>query len=161
VPQLDNFELTQEDTSSPEFKVCYYFIRHLVEALKDKETDAHEQVRSMRGTRMTGKPDYMLQIENTWIPLEAKVAVNTEPNINEQVEKYINLTAFKFRNGVQTKTISVKNHGVCLVADQYGIYITKDGEFVDCSATKPRWPRTTLTRRVIRHIRAAVKNLLD
>jgi hypothetical protein len=161
VPQLDNFELTQEDTSSPEFKVCYYFIRHLVEALKDKEIDAHEQVMSMRGTQMTGKPDYMLRIHETWFPLEAKVAVNTEPNIKEQVEKYINLTAFKFRDGVQTKTISVKNHGVCLVADQYGVYLTKDGEFIGCTATEPRWPRTQLSRAQLTDIRKELQKLLN
>jgi hypothetical protein len=161
VPQLDNFELTQEDTSSPEFKVCYYFIRHLVDALKDEQADAHEQVISMRGTQATGRPDYMLRIENTWVPLEAKVSVNTEPNIRGQVSQYINLSGFKFRNGSRMTTISVKSHGVCLVADQYGVYLTKDGKFVDCTATEPRWPRSTLTRSVIRNIRAAVKNLLD
>jgi hypothetical protein len=58
-------------------------------------------------------------------------------------------------------TISVKNHGVCLVADQYGIYLTKDGEFVDCSATKPRWPRTQLSRAQLNDIRKELQKLLN
>jgi len=164
VPPLDNFELTPADTTNPEFKVCYYFVRHLVEALQDPDTSENypflEQVTSMRNGQSTGKPDYMLRIHGVWVPLEAKVAVNTEVRIRDQVQQYINIDAFRRREGRTLITTPMRPHGICLVADQYGIYMTHNGEFIDCAPDQPRWDRRQLTRAEIRDIRNTVTKYL-
>lgn len=160
VPQLDNFELTPSETSNPEAKVCYYFIQHLVEALQDPNQTYFEQVSSMRNGQSTGKPDYMLRMYDTWVPLEAKVAVNTEVRIHDQVKQYIHTDAFRYRDDHKLVTTPMRLHGVCLVADQYGIYLTHNGEFIDCTTNRPRWDRRQLTRKIIQEIRDTVAQYL-
>lgn len=164
VPNIDNFELSPTDTSNPEYKVCYYFINHLVYALQDPDLPDQlqylEQVTSMRNGQSTGKPDYMLRMHDVWVPLEAKVAVNTEVRIRDQVQQYINIDAFHHREGRTRITTPMRPHGVCLVADQYGIYLTHNGEFIDCTPDRPRWDRRQLTRKVIKEIRDTVATYL-
>lgn len=164
VPKIDNFELSPTDTSNPEFKVCYYFVRHLVEALQDPKLPDQlqylEQVSSMRNGQSTGKPDYLLRIHDTWVPLEAKVAVNTEQNILGQVSQYIKLNAFRYRDGKNLVNVPMRPHGVCLLADQYGIYMTHNGEFIECTPYQPRWDRRELKRADILDIRNTVAKYL-
>ena len=164
VPQLDNFALSPTDTSSPEDKVCYYFVKHLVGALQDSDLPDNlqflEQVNSMRKGQATGRPDYMLRMHDTWVPLEAKVAVNTEVRMRDQIQQYINIDAFRYRAGKTLVTTSMRPHGVCLLADQYGVYLTHNGEFIECAPDRPRWDRRQLTRATITDIRTVVARYL-
>ena len=158
VPSLPSLFLTPQDTSSPEQKVCYYFINHLVEAIQDKDTVYQEQVATFRDGQMTGRADYFLKMHDTWIPLEAKVTINAESDFLGQITQYINLSHYTSRTN-QTH-VHVGDHGICLAADQYGVYLTKNAQYVGCSATQPRWERSTLTKNSIKEIRAVVKELL-
>jgi hypothetical protein len=158
VPSLPSLFLTPEETSSPEQKVCYYFVNHLVNAIQDPGETYQEQNATYRNGQMTGRADYFLKMHGTWIPLEAKVTINAERDFAGQLDQYLNLSHFTSR--VDHKHIHVGNHGVCIAADQYGVYLTKNGQFVGCAADAPRWERAKLTKQSIQEIRQAVAALL-
>ena len=158
VPGLPSLFLTPEETSSPEQKVCYYFVNHLAQAIQDSGETYQEQNATYRDGRMTGRADYFLKMHGTWIPLEAKITINAERDFAGQLGQYLNLSHFTSR--VDHKHIHVGNHGVCIAADQYGVYLTKNGQFVGCAADAPRWERAKLTKQSIQEIRQAVAALL-
>ena len=158
VPKLPTLFLAPDETSSPEQKVCHYFVNHLVNALQDDNASFHEQIATFRNGHMTGRADYMLKLHDTWIPLEAKVTINAEADFAGQLSQYLNLSHFTSRQ--DAAHIQMRNHGVCLAADQYGVYLTRHTQFVGCAADAPRWERTKLTERSILEIRQAVADLL-
>lgn len=150
--------LDEVHTTSPEQVIRAYFLDFFVEELLtmqenerhrvDKSDTIYTEVTTYRGSTSTGRADYMLNLFGHWIPFEAKVGIATEKDILTQVKKYTHVDYF-IKNG---QRYEVGQHGYCLLGDQFGIYLCKDGQWVDCSAQQPLWPRTSLNRKSMREI---------
>lgn len=155
--QNQTMYLAPDDTASPEGVIREYFLDFLIAEIQDSDTKFHTEMETVRVGAQTGTADYMVSIHKHWIPFEAKVSVAAERDILGQVRKYTGITSFRRKS----MSIDVGNHGICLIGDQYGIYLCKDGAFVDCDAHTPLWPRTGITKKTPQQIRDRVGKLLQ
>jgi hypothetical protein len=147
-----------EHTASPEQVIRAYFIDFFIEELLTQQDNQRHrvdqtdtiftEVTTYRDKKATGRADYMLNLFGHWIPFEAKVGIATEKDILSQVKQYTHVDYF-IRGG---QKYPVGQHGYCLLGDQYGVYLCKDGQWVDCAADRPLWARTSLNRKTMREI---------
>lgn len=122
-----------------------YFIDYLLNELKDAGTQVLKECACFRGGGHTGFADYFVMISGRWIPVEAKLNVLSELAIDDQLKQYLHLTAIKPTVAPNKGlTLPVASHAFCLVVDTHGIYLTSDGEWVGCTAGKPRIGRRDL-----------------
>ena len=49
---------------------------------------------------------------------------------------------------------------ICLLGDQHGIYLTVNSQFIDCASDRPLWPRTSLSKALLRDIQKRVAQYL-
>lgn len=158
--------IDQDHTASPEQVIRTYFLDFFITELLKKSQDKNavqtddeplfREVTTWRGGKKTGRADYMMQLYGHWIPFEAKVSVATEPDILGQITQYTHIDSFTMLGN----RFNVGQHGYCMLGDQKGIYLCKDGKWVGCSATEPLWPRTSLNRRSMQEIQRYMQNLL-
>ncbi len=158
--------IDQDDTASPEQVIRTYFLDFFISEVLKKSLDKNavrtddellfHEVTTWRSGKKTGRADYMMKLYGHWIPFEAKVSVATEPDILGQIKQYTHIDSFTM-NGIK---YHVGQHGYCLLGDQKGIYLCKDGKWVGCSATVPLWPRTSLNRSSMQEIQAYLQNIL-
>jgi hypothetical protein len=89
--------------------------------------------------------------------------VNSEKDILGQIKKYTESDTFNMSIESSTRKIRqpMPPHRICLLGDQHGIYLTVNSEFVGCTATEPRWPRTQLSRTQLTDIREELQKLLN
>ena len=150
--------IDEAHTTSPEQVIRMHFLNYFVEELittqanerhrVDKSGTILTEVTTYRDNKSTGRADYMLNLYGHWIPFEAKVGIATEKDILAQVKKYTHVDYFI----CDALRYEVGQHGYCLLGDQFGIYLCKDGQWVDCAADRPLWPRTSLNRKTMREI---------
>ena len=102
------------------------------------------------------------------MPFEAKVAVNTEVDIYAQVRQYIDVDHFDYEvisddsgSSPRKQAQRVGKHKLCLIGDQFGIYLARDGAFVNCSPDKPLWARTELSKPIIAEIRETLREMIQ
>lgn len=145
-------------TSSPEQLLRFHFFNYLIKAVADDKSPIVEEAPHWRGKQLTGYSDYLFQVNGTWIPFEAKVNVNSERNILEQIKKYTESEAFNMTTEEEAKPfrVSMPGHRICLLGDQHGIYLTVNSTFVDCAADRPLWPRTSLSKDALANMRQRI-----
>ncbi len=87
----------------------------------------------------TGKPVVFCPSgSNKWIPVEAKLNVLAEQDLRSQLAKYTHLDRFYPTLGSSIGgSYPVDDESCCLVFDQSGMYVTHNGEFINCSIDKP------------------------
>jgi hypothetical protein len=127
-----------------------YFVSDLAESHKNNpDTNlVYRERRLYRNDQWTnGIADYIIQIGNTsskyWLPVEVKIDIADPKNKNilDQVKKYIYCNSFINPHTGDLITIP-QTHGVVLIIDKDGAYLTKDGEFVPgCGIGRPKWIR--------------------
>lgn len=145
-------------TSSPEQLLRFHFFNYLIKAVADDKSPIVEEAPHWRGRQLTGYSDYLFQVNGTWIPFEAKVNVNSERNILEQIKKYTESEAFNMTTEEEAKPfrVSMPGHRICLLGDQHGIYLTVNSTFVDCASDHPLWPRTSLSKDALENMRQRI-----
>lgn len=145
-------------TSSPEQLLRFHFFNYLIKAVADDKSPIVEEAPHWRGRQLTGYSDYLFQVNGTWIPFEAKVNVNSERNILEQIKKYTESEAFNMTTEEEARPfrVSMPGHRICLLGDQHGIYLTVNSTFVDCAADRPLWPRTSLSKDALANMRQRI-----
>jgi hypothetical protein len=150
-------------SSSPEQLLRFHYFNYLIKAIADTNSPILEESPHWQGTIRSGFSDYLFQVNNVWIPFEAKVNVNSEKDILGQIKKYTESDAFNMSIESSTRKIRqpMPQHRICLLGDQHGIYLTVNSEFVGCTATQPRWPRTQLSRAQLNDIRKELQKLLN
>ena len=127
-----------------------YFVSDLAESHKNNpDTNlVYRERRLYRNDQWTnGIADYIIQIGNTsskyWLPVEVKIDLADSKNktILDQVKKYTYCNSFI--NPHTGDSITIPHiHGIVLIIDKDGAYLTKDGEFVPgCGIDKPKWKR--------------------
>jgi hypothetical protein len=157
-----------EDNQRQEETIRAYFLNFLINEIKEDGSCYYEECNTWRNSHRTGRVDYFFKIHGEWVPFEAKVAVNTEPDIYSQIRQYINIDHFDY-NEIRSdgkETTSRKgsqkagNHKVCLIGDQFGIYLTQNASFINCSLDKPLWARTELSKAKITEVKETLKHAL-
>lgn len=140
-----------------------YLLDFLLAEVKDPRTPLLAECRCFRDGAGTGRADYFLKIDGSWVPVEAKLSVLSEKDLSAQLRQYNRVEEFVPTLAPNKGTRYPKNgenveQSVCLVADQAGVYLTRDGEFVDgCSLEEPLWRRGDLDESTPEAIRQRVR----
>ena len=124
-----------------------YLLDYLLSEIKDKGTRLFEECDCHPGNPRPGRADYFVRVANHWIPVEAKVNIRTERDILTQVAQYVHVDSFTPTLGAHrhNRPFEVSRSTVCIIADQSGIYIVKDGQFLHCHPGAPVWKREALS----------------
>lgn len=152
-----HIDISSDYTTSPEGTLRYHFFDYLIDFIKDNGTNFYTESTTYRDNTKAGRADYMVSIHGHWIPFEAKVNINTERNLPQQIEKYTYIDSFVTE---EEGVINSTRHGICLLGDQYGIYLTENSRFINCSPGNPLWPRTSINADTPRLIRDYVAQYL-
>ncbi len=138
------------------------FIDHLLEELKDPGSRIHQEVEARSGGRTSGRADYVVRINGYFVPVEAKLNVQTERDLAGQMRRYLSADAFVAWK--QERTVVLR--GPCsvrgLVIDASGAYVLNTRGYVNCSAENPvvrRGDIASMDRRAIRSRFAQVLQL--
>jgi len=115
-----------------------YLLDYLLSEIKDSRSPIHAECNCYRHNERTGIADYFIRFNNKWIPVEAKLNVLAEQDLPSQLAKYTHLDTFSPTLGPSIgSSYPVGDESCCLVLDQSGMYVTHNGEFINCSRDKP------------------------
>lgn len=147
-----------------EAQIRAYLLDWLLTEIKDSGTPLLKECYVYRA-RQKGRSkisDYFVRIHGRWIPVEAKLNVLAERNVLGQVAEYVSLDHFVPSLGERKGEQFVANGStLCVIADQSGLYIVKDGEFLDCSPGEPIWMRKELDHSTAQAIRDRIEKEID
>ena len=144
-----------------EEQIRTYYADYVLPEIKDPGSAIYEECNCFRGDQRTGRADYFIRLAGRLLPVEAKLNVLAERNIASQVTKYTHIDFFVSAKGTsKDKKIDVGDSPFCLVIDQAGIYLTKDGEFVGYGSDSPICKRENLVRSKLPHLRDKIVKLL-
>lgn len=149
-------------SSSPEQLLRYHFFNYLIKTIADENTPIVEEAPHWQNNKLSGYSDYLFQLNGTWVPFEAKVNVNSERNILEQVKKYTESDTFNMslKDVDKPVRVAMPTHRICLLGDQHGIYLTVNSQFIDCAADRPLWPRTSLSTTMLKDMKQRIASYL-
>ena len=138
-----------------------YFIDYLLDHIKDPRTPVLEECLTTRNGHVTGRVDYFVMVGGRWIPVEAKLNILTESDLLGQVGKYLKVDKFvptvRKRQGAE---FFPEKHGVCVVIDQSGVFLTRDQTFIDCDLPRPWLPREQLESDFAPRLRTTIASLI-
>jgi hypothetical protein len=138
-----------------------YLLDHLFRELKDTGTAVLEECQCYRNSQKTGTVDYFVRICGHWIPVEAKLNILAERDLMSQIAKYVKIDTFVPTKGSsRSKIFQVTDQGICIVADQSGIYVVRNGEFFGCALGDPIWRRESLDHSSAHDIRSWMATIL-
>jgi hypothetical protein len=138
-----------------ETQLRVYLLDYLLDEVKDRRFAVLKECDCFRDGEPSGRSDYMVRVHGTWVPIEAKLNVRTERNLPDQLQKYIWVDMFRPTRGPNRgRVVETSRSGVCLVADQIGLYVTVDGQYHGCSAEVPAWRREALSHATAEEVRA-------
>ena len=145
-----------------ETQIRTYFLDYLLSELKDRNSPLLEECECYRDGHTTGVADYFIRVGGHWIPIEAKLNVQTVPNILGQTTKYVNVEAIKTTKGAnKDKSQQIERIRLCLVADQGGIYVVRNDQFYECSVNTPFLTRVQLADISIDGLRSQLVKLAE
>lgn len=131
-----------------------YFLDYFLAELKDPRSSLLLECECYRDSKSTGFADYMIQINNQWLPVEAKLSISASPKILDQVVKYQNIQKFTPTLGPnRSKDYSTNPQAGCLIADQTGVYFARGNQFIGCSPGNPIWKRESINSDTATQIR--------
>lgn len=134
-----------------------YLIDFLLDEVRDPRTPLLEECETWRNGVMTGRADYFVLIDGTWIPVEAKLNIHSERDLHGQVSNYLNVDRFiptvRQRRGEEFRTSPTS---VCIIIDQAGVYISCEAGFIGCDYGTPLIQRTSIDGNAANLLRRAV-----
>ncbi|MFC1994309.1 hypothetical protein ACFLVI_03495 [Chloroflexota bacterium] len=134
-----------------------YLLDYLLREIKDSKTPIYSECNCYRHNERTGIADYFIRFNNKWVPIEAKLNVLAEQDLRSQLEKYIHIDSFSPTLGSSIGgRYPMDDESCCLVFDQSGMYITHNGEFINCSSDKPLIRREDIKPSSIAQLREQV-----
>lgn len=138
-----------------------YLLDHFLHEIKDSKSTVFAECVGYRHNERTGIADYFIRFDNRWMPVEAKLNVLAEKDLRSQLIKYAHLDRFSPTLGSSRSDVyPVNDECSCLVFDQSGIYITHDGEFINCSIDKPLFRREDIPKIGMSNCRDLVRRSL-
>lgn len=133
-----------------------YLLDYLLNEIKDEGTSLLKECYCYR-EQQKGRPkiaDYFVKVHGHWVPVEAKLNILAERDMLGQVAQYVAIDYFTPTLGRHKgERFGATDSTLCVIADQSGLYIVKNGEFYDCSPGEPTWRREELDHSIIQTIR--------
>ena len=146
--------IAQSDGFFSESHLRYAFADPLMRMLSDDGRFATEvAVRGPEGRRR-GVVDYLIWIDGTPVPVEAKVSVPSERDFMRQLAKYTGPATF------ETRPPEKCSHGVVVAVDTLGVYLVLNGRLAGTADESPSLPRRGLTGVSIAALRSQLVELL-
>lgn len=144
-----------------ESQIRVYLLDYLLDELKDHGTPLLQECDCSRAGRRTGRADYFIQVGTIWVAVEAKLNILCERDLLGQLAKYTNIQSFQPQRGqYRGRQFTVTSSTLCLVADQAGLYLVDDDNYVLGAPGSPAWPREELSRSVAINIRETLLSRL-
>lgn len=144
-----------------EEQIRTYFVDYFLYELKDHGSAIYEECNCCRGDQGTGRADYFIRLAGRLLPVETKLNVLAEQDIACQIRKYIHIDFFVPAKGTyKDKRIDVYDLPFCLIMDQAGLYLTRSGNFVNCSPDSPLFRRENMGKTNLPHIRDCIVRLI-
>lgn len=144
-----------------ESQIRSYLLDFLLNEVKDANTPLLLECTCLRDGCKTGTVDYFVQVHGRWIPVEAKLNVLSEMDIESQIERYIHIDSFSPTIGSTRRTMTTDpDSSVCLVVDQFGVYVTVNGSFEHCQPGRPVWLREQMSHQTAHEIRQRMQTLM-
>lgn len=139
-----------------------YFLDYLLNEIKDNDSPLLMECECWRDGASTGFADYMVQINNRWIPLEAKLNSAPDAKTLSQISKYQNIDYFVPTKGkLKGKKWQTQRTKGCLLADQNGIYFAKETQLAECSQMSPLLSRVSIPSQSISSFREKIISLVS
>jgi hypothetical protein len=144
-----------------------YLADYLLDELKDEGTTVHREARCLHtetsARRRPGAPiaDYLVRLDGRWTPVEAKRSLWSWPDLLGQVDQYVHVSEYEVRVSGGRLRLPGDDTGVCLVIDQAGVYLVRDGAYVQSERGRPLWSRVELAERTGEELRGQLLVLLD
>lgn len=141
---LKNISFINED------QIRAYFIDYFLNEIKDPKTSVLEECNCfldyIEGSELKGIVDYFIKLDSNWIPVEAKVNVLNEENIQHQLSKYVEMDYFTPVKGskIGEKIYNQFHFPLCLLIDHSGLYTFWDGKFINCEPGVPLVDRSEM-----------------
>jgi len=124
-----------------------YLIDYLLDEIKDPRTSRLEECDCYRAITATGRADYMMTLGGQWVPVEAKLNIQAERDLPGQLARYLQIDFFIPTRGQRRgERVPTSRADQCLVIDQFGLYVARDGAFVHCALDRPLLTRAELAR---------------
>lgn len=138
-----------------------YFLDYLLEETKDPRTRILKECACKRNGSSTGIADYFIEINGSWIPVEAKLNILSERDLFGQLEKYVEIDEFSPTMGNRNQgTFAIPRSRLCILADVAGLYLVKDGAFWNCDFRSPLWRREQVNSSTFGAIRTAINSMI-
>ena len=135
-----------------------YLLDYLLSEIKDEGTSLLKECKCYPRNPSLGIADYFIKVADHWIPVEAKINILAEKHILSQVAQYVQIDSFTPTLGAHRhESFEVSRSTVCILADQSGIYIVKDGQFLHCHPGTPVWQRAALNHTTAAEIRGWIQ----
>lgn len=145
-----------------EAQVRAYLLDFLLSEVKDEGTPLLKECYCYR-EQQKGHPkiaDYFVKVHGHWIPVEAKLNILAERDVLGQVAEYVAIDYFIPTLGRhKSKRFVANDSTLCVIADQSGLYIVKNGEFSACSPGEPIWRREELDHPIMQTIRDRIREV--
>lgn len=139
-----------------------YYLNYFLSEIKDPNSPLLLECECFRDGYSTGFADYMVRINGTWTPVEAKLNLACSPKVLIQIEKYQNIDEFSPTKGKHLGTRwQVKRNPDCLLADQTGIYFARDSKLIECSEHDPILRRASLTLEALSNSKYRIGSLVS
>jgi hypothetical protein len=169
-----SFSCTDEAMFWHETDVRDYFADYVLNEVKDTSTELFEEVRCLREEssgifRGNAHADYVISLQGRLIPVETKVSVCACPqgHLLRQVEQYVSADAFEVCSGAGRIRLQRLIQGSalaeltpCLLIDQRGVYVFRDGDFLGEGVEQPLISRESIMRLRKPELRRMIRSLL-
>lgn len=133
-----------------EDQIRTYFIDFFLKEIKDPRTPILEECKCVidyiEAPELRGIVDYFIKLNSRWIPVEAKLNMQTEENIYHQLSKYVEMDYFTPTKGpkIGEKINNQLNIPICILIDHSGLYTFWDDDFINCKPGVPLFERSDM-----------------
>jgi hypothetical protein len=145
-----------------EEQIRAYYADYVLSRIRDPGSAVYTECNCYRGNQRTGRADYFIKLAGNLLPVEAKINVLAEQDTVSQIRKYIHIDFFVAAKGApKDNRIKIADLPFCLIIDQAGIYLTKNGEFLGCGLDSPLCKRENLLRDNLLQVRDEIVQLIN
>lgn len=140
-----------------ESMLCEHLIKPLLREICDASHPIFEEVVCYRRGRPTGRVDFWITLDGAPLPIEAKLSALGEDAIEDQIDRYLNVTEIKPRGSSSRQRLD-RGTASCLVVDQHGLTIYGS---VGDTGRIPVCSRRELATMDVRQIREKIRRAMS
>jgi hypothetical protein len=114
------------------------------------------EVQARRGSARLGAVDSVIHVGGLPVPVEVKLSAAAAVGLPRQLARY-SQAELLVSGDVPMRTM---RHGVVVVIDGSGVFLTKRGRFHQCSISQPYLERTSVNKRRLRDVQRELTRLI-